>query len=46
MKVTVMLVVSLRGVNCRFWSHLEYLGHGKSLKAMQKEIKLQKMSLH
>ena len=22
MKVTGMLVVSLRGVNCRFWSHL------------------------
>ena len=25
-KVTGMLIVSLRGVNCRFWSHLECLG--------------------
>ena len=26
MKLTGMLVVSLGGVNCRFWSHLGYLG--------------------
>jgi len=26
MKVTVMLVVSLRGVNCRFWSHVRCSG--------------------
>ena len=26
LKVTGMLVVSLRGVNCRFWSHLECSG--------------------
>ena len=26
MKVTRMLVVSLRGVNCRFWSHLGCTG--------------------
>ena len=25
-KVTGILVVSLRGVNCRFWSHLGCLG--------------------
>jgi len=27
MEVTEMLVVSLTGVNCRFWSHLECSGH-------------------
>ena len=26
MKVTGMLVVSLRGVNCRLWSHLGFSG--------------------
>ena len=26
MKVTEMLVVSLRGVNCRFWSHVRCSG--------------------
>ena len=39
-KVTGMLIVSLWGVNCRFWSHLEslYLPIQVSLRTVHKEI--------
>ena len=40
MKLTGMLVVSLRGVNCRFWSRLGFSGRKAKFLSMQVSLRV------